>query len=571
MAALAPPCSCPLGPFQVANSPLSITAPIFSSSFTRNNCPLDPELETRIRSALSQADDETSRIDNALAQLTAVQDTLLLQRTVIQDFSATYAPLVSIIRRVPREILSEIFLYFRPDETSLDTPDLRPRVMLTSHVCQSWRNVALSTPQLWSTIIVNLGPRDAQRKLDCVKAWIERTGQYPLSIIISCIMPNRSARDWKALLDILMPHSHRWRSAKILTWTDYLSGINGHIPKLESLDIRIGGHSQKDTFVLSPSLRQLRVRAELNPGPVIRLSQLQLPWAQLTHCEPGICGVSDSLKLMQSMANLISFTVTLDDNGQPEWPSVNGCELRMEYLSHLWLSATRRIGELFELLVLPALTEFHFRTQHPEEPWANDEFISLIIRSSAPLKSLVIRIRVDMETMTEDITQLLQCTPELEHLELLAEDAKGSHHTQCIQSLLTYSPNDPEPCLVPRLQSVVVFVEDDADAGWKSNAMDGFIQMVESRWKVDGDLGSGGPIKGITLLELRQVPFLLADKCGKRAQDRLRGLLGQGLVVRTVDRDGRDNTDEFLDRIFSLDASSIARGVVQPLSPEIFL
>ncbi|KZP25040.1 hypothetical protein FIBSPDRAFT_929587 [Athelia psychrophila] len=548
MATLAPPCSCPLGPFQVANSPLSVSAPISSSNFIRNNCPLDdPELETRIRSALSQADSETSRIDNALAQLKAAQDTLLLQRIVIQDFSATYAPLVSIIRRVPREILSEIFLYFRPDEQTRDTPDLRRSIILISHVCQSWRNVALSTPQLWSTIIVNLGPRDAQRKLDCAKAWIERSRQYPLSISISCLMPNRSAKAWKELLDILIPHSHRWRSAKILTWTDYLSGLNGHIPKLESLDIRIGGHSQKDAFDISPSLRQLR----------------------LTHCNPGICGVSDCLKLIQAMTNLVSFTVALHYDPGLEWPPPYRREHRMEYLSNLSISATCGIDKFLKALVLPALAEFQFCNglsgsdgALPLEDdcvWANEEFISLITRSSSPLKSLIIRNRPDMDTVTEDVGQLLQCMPELEHLELLAEDGEDSHYTQCIQSFLTYSPNTPGPCLVPRLQSVVLLLEDSADIDWKLKAMDGFIQMVESRWKADNDLGSGGPIERITVLELRQLSFTLADNWTKHAQGRLRKLLGQGLVVRNVDRDGRDNADEFLKRIFGLNASAIAQ------------
>lgn len=66
----------------------------------------------QIRSALSQVDNEISKLDDVLAQLKVIQDRLLLKREMLQRFSKEHIGLLSPIRRLPPEILTEIFLYF---------------------------------------------------------------------------------------------------------------------------------------------------------------------------------------------------------------------------------------------------------------------------------------------------------------------------------------------------------------------------------------------------------------------------------------------------------------------------
>ncbi|KAJ7933318.1 hypothetical protein B0H13DRAFT_2306997 [Mycena leptocephala] len=69
---------------------------------------------------------------------------------------AAWKVVLSPVRRLPCEVLSEIFVFcvvpaLRSRSTSADDPREPP--ILMSHVCALWRNVALNTPRLWYDLI----------------------------------------------------------------------------------------------------------------------------------------------------------------------------------------------------------------------------------------------------------------------------------------------------------------------------------------------------------------------------------------------------------------------------------
>ncbi|KAJ7140571.1 hypothetical protein C8R43DRAFT_830219, partial [Mycena crocata] len=73
------------------------------------------------------------------------------QEQKTRDLAALKA-IISSIRRIPPEILAEIFLFcvdpvkLRSDY-SIDSPRQPP--LLLCHVCALWRAVAVNTPRLW--------------------------------------------------------------------------------------------------------------------------------------------------------------------------------------------------------------------------------------------------------------------------------------------------------------------------------------------------------------------------------------------------------------------------------------
>ncbi|KDQ27363.1 hypothetical protein PLEOSDRAFT_1026266, partial [Pleurotus ostreatus PC15] len=60
------------------------------------------------------------------------------------------------IRRIPPEILAEIFVATIDDTTLCDPLDYDEMPWLLGRVCHSWRMVTESTPKLWSRIRVEL-------------------------------------------------------------------------------------------------------------------------------------------------------------------------------------------------------------------------------------------------------------------------------------------------------------------------------------------------------------------------------------------------------------------------------
>ncbi|KAJ7103891.1 hypothetical protein C8R44DRAFT_988055 [Mycena epipterygia] len=76
------------------------------------------------------------------------------------------------ILTLPLEITSEIFLHCLPDAPVL--PDETTAPMLLTRICQTWRNIALREPRLWSSLKIK-----STRVLRTAQDWLRRAGSLP--------------------------------------------------------------------------------------------------------------------------------------------------------------------------------------------------------------------------------------------------------------------------------------------------------------------------------------------------------------------------------------------------------
>ena len=91
--------------------------------------------------------------------------------------------------------------------------------IVASHVCCHWRNIAFSTPSLWTTIEV---APEARPPYKPVSTRLGRSKGLPIHIFVNCVPHNHaydveppSDADLKFLFSLLVPHIHRWRTIKI--------------------------------------------------------------------------------------------------------------------------------------------------------------------------------------------------------------------------------------------------------------------------------------------------------------------------------------------------------------------
>ena len=207
-----------------------------------------PTEEILIRDAISQVESRINGIDVTTAKIQLLLSNLAEQRAKVQAYRDKHKVLVAPVWHIPPEILSYIFvlsLSHRPPN-EINRSSLK-RSLLLARVNQYWRHVALSTPQLWTTIFLDpkslrgagdapTDPSSSSSSSLCMpKVCLERSGACPLSITVFSQEFNVD------ILDFIIPLSDRWRRMSLNTNISMLQAlfpIQGKLSRLEHLEIR---------------------------------------------------------------------------------------------------------------------------------------------------------------------------------------------------------------------------------------------------------------------------------------------------------------------------------------------
>ncbi|KAJ7769910.1 hypothetical protein B0H16DRAFT_1307084 [Mycena metata] len=163
----------------------------FSAKLGTNYSPEDEEI-SEIRAFLVEPTLRLNRLDDKIAELEQAIQKLKEERDDFRAFVDAHKALVSPVRRLPIDLIQEIFVACLPTNrnsamSAFDAP------LLLGRICSSWRTISLSTPRLWTTLhvvnpSVSLKEVDATQfaeivalRLAAAKMWLERSNPYPLS------------------------------------------------------------------------------------------------------------------------------------------------------------------------------------------------------------------------------------------------------------------------------------------------------------------------------------------------------------------------------------------------------
>ncbi|KAF8526626.1 hypothetical protein BU17DRAFT_82788 [Hysterangium stoloniferum] len=129
--------------------------------------------------ALQDISIKIERAEQQLAEIVASTkrtiDGLNAERAVVQEEIALVLAYVSPIRRLPNELLREVFLvYFEEDARCAWT---------LAAVCSLWRRITIAMPKIWSKVRLETTQNDSA---DTIRLWLERSGaSCPLDIEIT--------------------------------------------------------------------------------------------------------------------------------------------------------------------------------------------------------------------------------------------------------------------------------------------------------------------------------------------------------------------------------------------------
>ncbi|KAE9407865.1 hypothetical protein BT96DRAFT_914245 [Gymnopus androsaceus JB14] len=207
-----------------------------------------------------------TRISEAEAKLQSIDDEISKSAKLVEI--ASLRNILSLVRRAPPEILSEIF-EFVCAHWGFDFIKTMRCALVLAAVCAARRKVALATPRIWSTIslrndevcrVVNKEQKDEDDfepevavDVDWVPEWITRS-QGPLDVILDCFTAKEYDFAAGLLLDPILQFCHRIRSLDLTglppSFLDLYSLPSSSLPLLEkvSLTLAIDDEDFDDEF-----------------------------------------------------------------------------------------------------------------------------------------------------------------------------------------------------------------------------------------------------------------------------------------------------------------------------------
>ncbi|KAJ7431943.1 hypothetical protein B0H11DRAFT_2261277 [Mycena galericulata] len=382
---------------------------------------------------------DLARYDAEIERVRATLSRLISERTELESYANGCRSVFSPVRRLPTEVLVEIFDMCTPPEADQISVPGTPQVEIKrlgkhhlyqlSAVCWRWYNIVMGSPRLWSTLVVDTSlwgetGTSSKKLIDALELSLKRGADFPLRIQAVVVPGNDTER---LVLELLSQYCQRWKHVTL--WIEphalwFLARARGNLPLLKSLRIAAVGIGPQDlpgydVFEFAPGLTEVFLA-----GWPLQLPTL--PWGQLltllyTHTESG--RLSNGLDIINHLSNHAAHRLEVECSSfnpdvilAPVFSprlSTFGVELRAsDDPNH-----TRRIIRgIFDCLTLPSLNTLSVKRhwKGPSLPWVQSPFVAFVLRSSlhASLTSLEIYAVIDDD-------ELLQCLELLSSLEEL--------------------------------------------------------------------------------------------------------------------------------------------------------
>ncbi|KAL0566943.1 hypothetical protein V5O48_015057 [Marasmius crinis-equi] len=456
--------------------------------------PIGNELEDYLR-VISEEERDLASYVSEIARLRTTVRRLKKERDALATRLQERRSILSISRRIPRELLAEIFSYcVAPDPAA--TPTITGANALNSEeqeeewwraykapfilsqVSSRWREIVLDTAELWSTIYIRLSHR---HPLHGLRLYLERSKDASLDVTIR----GSGRKSDGALRTLMSPNTMpRFRRLAIIethiapqifdafhnTWA---------FPRLESLYLLHIWPSQLHwSWLWEPVRRAPRLNTVFAGGwgmqvPFEAFTGSNIRSLELTSSSDSGEGFEQPLlNALPMLHNLEALTLrNLEGElSRPTFPPVRCERLRDLKIVHNESSTHRGLLRHLELPNLVSLT-LNFRKQI-------SSFEGLLIPLSN-LSSLRLLSLTFNWPPTDRIARILDKVPNLTVFE-----AKVHNHRSCFDSLAPFPTLCAElaerPRISPKLRSLTLAMEEDRVTNWMLSNFQDFLEARDT-------------------------------------------------------------------------------------------
>ncbi|KAJ7025718.1 hypothetical protein C8F04DRAFT_967303 [Mycena alexandri] len=122
----------------------------FEEILNTNTVPSDVDCQ-RIRELVTGPQTEAAKITDEIQRLQSLICELAKKRDALNHFIDPLVALISPARRLPDDVVVEIFTASLPSDRNAVIDGAKSPLLLC-HICRAWRNLAISTPRLWTSL-----------------------------------------------------------------------------------------------------------------------------------------------------------------------------------------------------------------------------------------------------------------------------------------------------------------------------------------------------------------------------------------------------------------------------------
>ncbi|CAA7270695.1 unnamed protein product [Cyclocybe aegerita] len=376
-----------------------------------------------------------------------------------------------LFKKLPPELVSRVFIACLPenknnpneagylDPLPLSLPIRRSSTpLLLASICEIWRQLAFATPQLWSSIFIQLKPENVQYQTKVVERWLGRSGGVPLSLHIVY-------REWRPgnvhatsidsfipIIDLLNQHSDRWQDLDLALPHPLISRLGRNSQAATRLNtIRVALHRD------APVGTHLFPITDVLPVPTVvdimglPFSSANVSWRSVTSVKFGWIDVGECLALFQQAPQMTSCAIEFLQDAPAGFVTLPQ-HLVHRHLHSLTIdtSSPASMGPLCYSLILPSLKELVYG------PYGRLESLhSLVARSSCPLTKL--NLTLNGACTPTNLADFLHQTPMLESLSFgpirLNDDLLGLFANT---APATDAQDERENIFLPHLQELAI-------------------------------------------------------------------------------------------------------------------
>ena len=505
-------------------------------SFLVSNLPpsTDDQMNVTLKTLLELQKDLVD-LDESISYMRVALQRLLSKRSALREYADAHKGLVSPLRRLPREILSEIFYHTLPAFPFKLFKDQSPLVL--EHVCKQWWDVSRSTPALWSHISLDLSKSNVSRHIQYAATCLARSGECPLSISLGSGHRSHSVPSQHPVLAMLTSHSECWHTLHLKLPSELireLSVVKGRLPMLRDLHIFVLDSDWNDhippfdAFASAPKLRHFNASSKMLRDIAIN-GAIVISWKDLTSLVLDERGCGDIWRILQYCTRLVEIEATFSINAGTEDYTLRLPQLKLMHLRSLSLSLPESSSSL-STLTLPALEQaaFRFTTEFQgaldrSQFWhVRSGFDVLLSQSSCTLLKLSLHDKGNILTHG-DLFGCLEAVPSLIELDLSANLS-----IQLLRGLEDRKSTETaaHETFLPRLRKMALFQPPD-HLSWEL-----LWEFLKSRREGEDH------IEMLQSLKLTSGNHGWAECTQTRNLDRLRTLRAKGMDVEIVDRGG---------------------------------